>query len=121
MTSEKNIEQQLKQMVIKQKTTHLETPDDHPHLKPLYQLVHQYEEHVSKLVIQALQGSGDYTPFTLMELLLEEFKNAETRTESESQRLLHHYRLYKARLDEIYHLVKEVLTTNKNGELSDGR
>ncbi|GAP10848.1 hypothetical protein BECAL_02024 [Bellilinea caldifistulae] len=120
MTSETNLQQQLKQMVIKQKTTHLESPDDHLYLTSLYQLLHQYEEHVSKLVIQALQGSGEYTPFGLMDLLLEEFKKAEARTNSESQRLLHQYRLHKARLDEVYQLVKEILTTRNLGEHANG-
>lgn len=119
-TSEENLHRQLKQAVIKQKTSHLEMPEAQPRLLPLYQLLFQYEEHVSKLVFQVFQGNRMFIPFPLMDLLQEEFKKSESQADTETQRLIHQYYLYKTRLDEIYNLIEQILTTQKDGEYSNG-
>ncbi len=120
MTSKANLHQQLKQALIKQKTSHLEPPDEQSQLYLLYKLLYQYDEHISKLVFQALQGKGEFIPFPATDALQEEFKSSASDPNSEIQRLLQQYHLHKARLDEIYQLVKAILTTNKNGEYSNG-
>lgn len=120
MNTSKTDLQNLKQMVIKQKTSHLEPPDNQPHLAQLHEILYQYEEHISKLVFQVFQGSGEFTPYEKLDLLAEKFKRAEEYTDSESQRLLNQYRLYKERLDEIYKLVQAILNPVQNGENSHG-
>lgn len=113
--------QQLKQAIIKQKSSHLEKVDETSNLYRLYNLLYQYDEHVSKLVFLALQQSGDFTPFALMESLQSEIQKSDNPIDSDNQRLFNHYRVYKQKLDEIYQLVKEILTSKKNGEqINDG-
>lgn len=114
-----NLNQQLKQAIIKQKSTHLEAVEDQSPLLNLYQMLYQYEEHVSKMAFQAFQGSGNFNPFELMNLLENEIQNFASTSDPESQRLLNHYRLYKQRLDEIYNLLQEILTSTPNGEKSN--
>lgn len=111
-----NLQQQLRQAIIKQKAYHLEAVEDQSPLRPLYQVLYQYEEHVSKLVFQVFQGNGSFIPFELMDVLEREFQNSTLVTDPENQRLLHHYQLYKQRLDEIYNLLRMILATNSNGE-----
>lgn len=112
---------QLKQAIIKQKSSHLEKVDETSNLYRLYYLLYQYDEHVSKLVFQALQQSGDFTPFELMKSLQSEIQKSDHQTDPDNQRLFNHYRVYKQRLDEIYRLVKAILTSKKNGEqINDG-
>lgn len=112
---------QLKQAIIKQKSSHLEKVDETSNLYRLYNLLYQYDEHVSNLVFQALQQSGDFTPFTLIESLQSEIQKSDDQTDPDNQRLYNHYRVYKQRLDEIYQLVKAILTSKKNGEqINDG-
>lgn len=114
-----NLQQKLKQAIIKQKSTHLEAVEDQSPLLNLYQMLYQYEEHVSKMVFQAFQGNGNFIPFELMDVLEKEIQNFASTSDPESQRLLNHYRLYKQRLDEIYNLLQEFLTSTPNGEKSD--
>lgn len=111
-----NLNQQLKQAIIKQKSTHLEAVEDQSPLLNLYQMLYQYEEHVSKMVFQAFQGSSNFTPFELMDVLENEIQKFASTSDPESQRLLKNYRLYKQRLDEIYNLLQEILTSTPNGE-----
>ncbi len=102
---------QLKQAIIKQKTIHLEEVDNNSPLANLYRLLHNFDEHVSKLVFQAFQKSGQFIPFPEIDDLNNEFEKLSVYTDPEQQRLFKHYRLYKQRLEEIYNLVKEVLTS----------
>lgn len=111
-----DLSKQLKQAIIKQKTNHLEQVDKKSNLYSLYRLLYQYEEHVSKLVFQALQQTGDFEPFAIMESLQSEFQKSDIQSDPDSQRILNHYRVYKQRLDEVYRLVKLILTSKRNGE-----
>lgn len=112
----KDLLQQLKQAVIKQKSSHLEPVDEKSNLYTLYRLLYQYEEHVSELVFQALQGNGEFTPFAMMESLEAEFQKSDIQSDPDRQRVFNHYHAYKQRLDEIYRLVKAILTSKENGE-----
>lgn len=114
-----NLLQKLKQAIIKQKSNHLEAVEDQSPLQNLYQILYQYDEHVSKLVFRAFQGSGNFTPFVLIDTLEKEIQNFSSTSDPEIQRLLNHYRLYKQRLDEIYNLLLEILTSTPNGEKSN--
>jgi hypothetical protein len=111
-----NLSQQLKQAVIKQKSSHLEQIDEKSNLYTLYRFLYLYEEHVSKLVFQALQQRGEFTPFAMMDSLESEIQKSANQSDPDLQRIFNHYRVYKQRLDEIYRLVKVILTSKKNGE-----
>ena len=111
-----NLSQQLKQAVIKQKSSHLEQVDEKSNLYTLYRFLYLYEEHVSKLVFQALQQRGEFTPFAMMGSLESEIQKSDNQSDPDLQRIFNHYRAYKQRLDEIYRLVKVILTSEKNGE-----
>jgi|GEM_PF-2358497 hypothetical protein len=111
-----NLSQQLKQAVIKQKSSHLEQIDEKSNLYTLYRFLYLYEEHVSKLVFQALQQRGEFTPFAMMDSLESEIQKSDNQSDPDLQRIFNHYRAYKQRLDEIYRLVKVILTSEKNGE-----
>ncbi|WP_448336297.1 hypothetical protein [Bellilinea sp.] len=111
-----NLSQQLKQAVIKQKSSHLEQIDEKSNLYTLYRFLYLYEEHVSKLVFQALQQRGEFTPFAMMDSLESEIQKSDNQSDPDLQRIFNHYRAYKQRLDEIYRLVKVILTSKKNGE-----
>lgn len=111
-----NLSQQLKQAIIKQKSSHLEQVDEKSNLYTLYRFLYLYEEHVSKLVFQALQQRGEFTPFAMMDSLESEIQKSDNQSDPDLQRIFNHYRAYKQRLDEIYRLVKVILTSKKNGE-----
>lgn len=111
-----DLSQQLKQAVIKQKSSHLEQVDEKSNLYTLYRFLYLYEEHVSKLVFQALQQRGEFTPFAMMDSLESEIQKSDNQSDPDLQRIFNHYRAYKQRLDEIYRLVKVILTSKKNGE-----
>ncbi|MEN4013187.1 MAG: hypothetical protein ROW48_14215 [Bellilinea sp.] len=101
--------QQLKRIVIIQKSTHLLAPEHSPLLERLYDLIRQYDEHLSNAIFSTFRGAGSYSPFPRRDELQLALQEVLESQESDVQRESGTYLRYKERLDEINALIRQIL------------
>ena len=96
---------ELKSAVRNQKLARIDPPPDTlPDLLEIYKVLVSYDQHVTVMVIQAIQGKSEYKEFPSKQILDVFFDKNKDLTD-ERQRWVKLYSAYKKRLDKMASLV----------------
>jgi hypothetical protein len=100
----------LRKEVIGQKTASLPDPPKDPMLQPIYDLLYEYDQYTTQIVINVLQGnlaSEDYSQRKQIDKMVGEFASP---LNPMVKRELDLYKNYLQRLDNMMTLVKAVVS-----------
>jgi hypothetical protein len=100
----------LRKAVIGQKTASLPDPPKDPMLQPIYDLLYEYDQYTTQIVINVLQGnlaSEDYSQRKQIDKMVGEFASP---LNPMVKRELDLYKNYLQRLDNMMTLVKAVVS-----------
>jgi hypothetical protein len=103
----------LKKAIIAQKNVQFPERPVGEMFVQLHDLIYQYDQHVSQIVISVLQGSEDVKPFekkSEIDNLLQQMSQSSNAMEI---RTLEQFRRYKERIDKLNSLAIEVVSTRK--------
>jgi hypothetical protein len=109
----------LRKAVIGQKTASLPEPPKDPSLQPLYDLLYEYDQYITQMVINVLQGnleSEDYSQRGQIDLLMSDSVNS---LNPMTKRELDLYKNYLLRLDTMLISAKVVVQDRKIKKVND--